>query len=74
MVGYAQKETGPFPKFGKITAKNLETKIYTVDSNANAVVLSDVGSTRVQGNTSGWFSLVSKRHTIIHILNKNAPG
>ena len=71
MVGYAQKETGPFPKFGKITAKNLETKIYTVDSNANAVVLSDVGSTRVQGNTSGWFSLVSKRHTIIHILNKN---
>ena len=71
MVGYAQKETGPFSKFGKITTKDLETKIYAIDSNANAVVLSDVGSTRVQGNTSGWFSLLSKRHTIIHILNKN---
>ena len=70
-VCYAQKESSPFPKFGKITAKDLETKIYVIDSNANAVVLSDVGSTRIQGNTNGWFSLVSRRHTIIHILNKN---
>ena len=71
MVGYAQKESSPFPKFGKITAKDLGTKIYAIDSNANAVVLSDVGSARVQGNTNGWFSIVSKRHTVIHILNKN---
>lgn len=71
LCGYAQNETSPFPKFGKITSKDLRTKFYTIDSNANAVVLSDVGSASVQGNTSGWFSILSKRHTIIHILNKN---
>ncbi len=72
LVAYAQKEINLFSKFGKITSKNLETKSYPIDGNANAVVLSDVGSTKLQGNTNGWFSLVSKRHTIIHILNKNA--
>ena len=71
LTGYAQKETSPFPKFGKITSDDLQTKIYAIDSNANAVVLSDVGSASFQGNTNGWFSLQSKRHTVIHILNKN---
>lgn len=71
MTGYAQKETSPFPKFGKITSKDLQTKMYAIDSNANAVILSDVGSSSVQGNSNGWFSIRSKRHTIIHILNKN---
>jgi hypothetical protein len=70
-ISYAQKESSPFPKFGKITAQNLQTKTYAIDSSANAVVLSDIGSASVQGNTSGWFSIVSKRHTVIHILNKN---
>ena len=71
LTGYAQKETSPFPKFGKITSEDLQKKIYAIDSNANAVVLSDVGSASVQGNSNAWFSILSKRHTIIHILNKN---
>ncbi|MEO6135853.1 MAG: DUF3857 domain-containing protein, partial [Ginsengibacter sp.] len=49
----------------------LKTKVYSIDSSANAVILCDFGSTELEGNSKGWFSFSSVRHTIIHILNKN---
>ena len=58
-------------KFGKISPEDFENKVYSLDSNANAIVLSDIGSTEIQGNYKGWFSLEFKRHKRIHILNKN---
>jgi transglutaminase-like putative cysteine protease len=58
-------------KFGKVNADEFKQKIYSVDSNANAVVLADIGSTEIVGNNHNWFSLVFKRYTRIHILNKN---
>ncbi|MEJ0105670.1 MAG: DUF3857 domain-containing protein [Bacteroidota bacterium] len=64
------QEKSPY-KFGKIAPQDFQTKIYSIDSNANAVVLSDVGSTEIVGNNNGWFSLQFKRYTRIHILNKN---
>ena len=67
--GMAQ-EKSPY-KFGKVNPEDFQKKIYSIDSNANAVVLSDVGSTEIIGNNSGWFSLQFKRYTRIHILNKN---
>lgn len=67
---YAQ-ETSPYTKFGKITSEELQKKIYSVDSNANAVVLSDIGDAAVEGNTKGWFSISFTRHRVVHILNKN---
>ena len=68
---YSQKETpNPFVKFGKITVEELQKKIYPIDSNASAVVLADFGSAAVEGNSKGWFSIISKRHKVIHILNK----
>ena len=64
------QEKSPY-KFGKVSLEDLQKKVYTIDSNANAVVLSDVGSSEIVGNNKGWFSLSFKRYTRIHILNKN---
>lgn len=59
-------------KFGNVTAADFATKMYSIDSNANAVVIADIGSSSIDGNSKGWFSLVYKRFKRVHILNKNA--
>jgi len=66
---YAQES--PFVKFGKITPQNFQQKIYSIDSSANAVVLSDIGEATIEGNSKGWFSLLTTRHRVVHILNKS---
>ncbi len=58
-------------KFGNVKASDFSSKVYSIDSNAHAVVLADIGSTVIEGNTKGWFSLVFKRFKRIHILDKN---
>ncbi len=58
-------------KFGNVTDKDFANKIYAIDSNASAVILADIGSTRIEGNTKGWFSFVFKHYRRVHILNKN---
>lgn len=65
------QETSSFTKFGKITAGELEKKIYPIDSAAHAVVLSDIGEAAIQGNNKSWFSISFTRHRVVHILNKN---
>ncbi|MFL5774416.1 MAG: DUF3857 and transglutaminase domain-containing protein, partial [Flavisolibacter sp.] len=64
------QDASPFTKFGKITPEQLQKKIYSIDSNANAVVLSDIGNTAIEGNSKGWFSITFTRHRVVHILNK----
>ena len=71
LITFAQDKS-PFTKFGSISASDLSKKVYSLDSSANAVILCDIQNSKIQGNTKGWFSVNSKRHTIIHILNKNA--
>jgi hypothetical protein len=61
----------PTFKFGKITPEDLQKKVYAVDSNASAVVLADIGSTQIEGNSKGWFSAVYKYYKRVHVLNKN---
>lgn len=68
---FASAQEAPSIKFGKITPADLEKKVYALDSSASAVVLSDIGSTTIEGNSKGWFSLVYKQHKRIHILNKS---
>ena len=58
-------------KFGKIYPEDFAPKAYALDSNANAVVLSDIGNTEIVGNYKGWFSLEYTRHKRVHILKKN---
>lgn len=64
-------QESPFLKFGKITAETFQRKIYSIDSAASAVVLSDVGDAAIEGNSNGWFSVLTTRHKVVHILNKN---
>src|SRR3954466_13909358 len=64
-------QSNPYDKFGKITAEELSKKVYTLDSNANAIVLSDVGQASIEGNSKGWFSINFTRHRVVHILNKS---
>jgi len=68
---YAQEKSKAI--FGKVGLEDFvlpSTPI--IDSNANAVILSDIGSVHCIGNKSGWFSYVYKRQTRIKILNKKA--
>jgi len=58
-------------KFGKITATDLKTKVYSIDSSASAVIIADIGFSQVEANLKGWFSIEFKHFRRIHILNKN---
>ncbi|HEX5653543.1 MAG TPA: DUF3857 domain-containing protein, partial [Chitinophagaceae bacterium] len=58
-------------KFGNVTAADFGRTVYEIDSNATAVVLADIGSSNIEGNSKGWFSLVYKHYKRVHILNKN---
>ena len=58
-------------KFGSVTPDDFKKTIYRVDSNATAVILADIGSTEIVGNTKGTFSLLFKNYRRAHILNKN---
>lgn len=69
VAGQAQKNVNI--KYGKISVEDFSPKVYSIDSNANAVVLADVGSTEIVGNLKGWFSLEYTHFKRVHILNKN---
>lgn len=58
-------------KFGEVSAKDFETKVYSIDSTADAVIIADIGSSVLEGNNKGWFSLRFKHFKRVHILNKN---
>lgn len=58
-------------KFGSVSPEDFAPRVYAVDSGAHAVVIADIGSSRIEGNTKGWFSLIFKHYKRIHILNKN---
>ena len=58
-------------KYGKISPQDFDNKVYSIDSNASAVVIADIGSTEIVGNSKGWFSLEFKHYRRVHILNKN---
>ena len=58
-------------KFGNVTEKDFASQVYPIDSNANAVVIADIGSSNIEGNNKAWFSLVYRHFKRVHILNKN---
>ncbi len=62
-------------QFGKVSPTDFTLPGNPIiDSNANAVILSDVGSVHFIGNSHSWFSYVYQRQTRIKILNKKAIG
>ena len=59
-------------KFGKITTADFTVSSPVVDSNSNAVVLADIGSSEFEGNNNGNFTLVFAHHRRILLRNRNA--
>lgn len=59
-------------KFNPVKVSDFTITSPLIDSNINAVVLADVGSTEFVGNNSGDFSLLFKQHKRILLLNRNA--
>lgn len=58
-------------KFGKITPEDFKETTYGLDTSASAVVIADIGSTEILGNTKGGFSLEFKKFRRARIVNKN---
>ncbi len=58
-------------KFGNVAASDFQPKFYPVDSNANAVIIADIGSTTIEGNYKGNFSVIFKNYRRARIINKN---
>lgn len=59
-------------KFGKVNPADFDVKSPVIDSNSNAVVVADVGTTEFIANTSELsFSLIYKQKKRIKIINKN---
>jgi len=59
--------------FGKVNPSDFTLPATPIiDSNTNAVILSEVGSVHFIGNSHSWFSYVYQRQTRIKILNKKA--
>jgi transglutaminase-like putative cysteine protease len=59
-------------KFGKISAEDFKTSVYSIDSNAAAVVIADIGTSSINGNSKGWFSIEFRHFKRIHILKKSS--
>jgi len=58
-------------KFGKVSIEDFAlTPSPVIDSNTNAVVIADIGSTIFEGNEKRWLSYVFKKKIRIKILNK----
>ena len=62
-------------QFGKVTPADFAIPPSpAIDTNTNAVILSDIGSVHFVGNNKGWVSYVYQRQTRIKLLNKRAFG
>src|SRR4030088_1961782 len=67
---YANGQEKAGVKFGRVRPEDFK-KIYSLDSNARAVVIAEIGSTDIEGNSKNSFSLEYKHYRRVQILNKN---
>lgn len=58
-------------KFGRVSAADFDLSKAAFDTGASAVVIADIGTSKFEGNSRGWFSLLFTRHQRIKVLNKN---
>ncbi len=67
----AQKK-GPNLKFGSVTPADFGTKVYSIDRNAQAIVLFDYRDALYEGSNTSFFNVVYNYRKRIHLLNKNS--
>src|SRR5450432_45971 len=58
-------------KFGRITPADFDFALQKFDSGANAIIMADIGSTRFEGNSNGFFTLIYTKYLRVKIMNKN---
>jgi hypothetical protein len=58
-------------KFGNVSPEDFAPTAYAIDSSASAIVIADVGSTEIVGNSKGGFSLIFKNYRRARVMNKN---
>jgi Domain of Unknown Function with PDB structure (DUF3857)/Domain of Unknown Function with PDB structure (DUF3858) len=68
----ALSQADPPVKAGKVSAEELAKTSYAIDTDASAVIIADIGSSKIIGNNKGWFSLEYRFYRRIHILKKEA--
>lgn len=61
-------------KFGQVSARDFDLPKNRFDTGTSAVIIADIGSSSIEANPQGWFSLIYKRYTRIKILGKNGLG
>jgi hypothetical protein len=67
---YIYGQNGNPVNFGKIDKTDFVISPGLINANASAIILSDVGTTKFEGNTKGWFSYIFKRQKRIKIIDK----
>ncbi|MEP7317974.1 MAG: DUF3857 domain-containing protein [Panacibacter sp.] len=65
------RQKGPKTKFGDVKDEDFAPTVYSIDSNAEAVVLYDMGNSVFEGGVKGDFVLVYNHQKRIRIMNKN---
>lgn len=65
------KKDGAKIKFGDVKPEDFTPTVYSLDSNANAIILADIGETKYEGGNHGDFNIVYNRITRIRLINKN---
>lgn len=69
---YSYSQAKPITKLEKISLKDFKPNSSVIDSNAHAVVLTDIGSSEFEGNSNGDFTLIFKCVKRTLLINKNA--
>ncbi len=72
MVHQLLAQNKPIIKLPKVTIADFSITSPVIDSNANAVVLADIGSTDFEGNNNGDFTLIFKHTKRVWLRNRNA--
>ena len=68
-------QDGAHVTFGKVSPTDFDlSKSKVIDSNSNAVIISNIGSLDFEGNKHGWVSYVFTKSVRIKILNNKAYG
>jgi hypothetical protein len=57
-------------RFGKITPEDFQDNVYSIDSNAAAVVIADIGSSEIEANPRGGYTLRFSTYRRAHVLHR----
>jgi len=72
LTGITQQSKSPARKFGDVKPEDFTTNYSNLDSFADAVYLYQKGTSKHEGNSNGFFSIIYKIHQRIQLLHKES--